>query len=250
MYQISIIEGWFSYIRWNETLLRNLINKTWLFTSTEQRAVHFHRWSVMWRLLFVCLLWARQTGLDDDGRVDRLQTHSVGLLLWVNLITAFLFDCTLFLTRTQRAVKLPLCSGWPIFLCRAAGSPAPFHNPITPKYDLKDVLYNTHSPVFIPPKVLIKFWAAHRHGPRCLLLGFLPPVGYLSVFRQLSEAKLNRLAQGFSRCAAVTNANCSRWGAGDGSGPLIHRPGKVLSCPLVVAMLLFLFCCCFLMRNL
>lgn len=234
MYQISIIEGWFSYIRWNETLLRTLSIKHDCLLQLSSVQFHFHQSSGKWRL-FVCLLWAQQARLDDDGHINRFQTHSVALLLWVNLITAFLFRCTLFLACT--AAELPLCSGWPILLCRAAGSPAPFHNPITPKYDLKDILYNTHSPVFIPPKVLIKFWAARRHDPRCLLLGFLPPVGYLSVFRQLSEAKLNRLAQGYSRRAAVTNANCSRWGAGDGSDPLIHRPGEVLSCPLVVAML-------------
>lgn len=178
------------------------------------------------------------------------KTHCVGLLLWVNLITAFLFDCTLFLTCTQRAVRLPLCSGWPIFLCRAAGSPAPFHNPITPKYDLKDVLYDTHSPVFIPPKVLIKFWAAHRHGPRCLLSGFLPPVGYLSVFRQLSEAKLNRLAQGCSRRAAVPNANSQSVGSRRWQRPTDPPPWQGSELPsgcgdAVDVHGLFLFCCFF-----
>lgn len=133
----------------------------------------------------------------------------------------FCSDCALFPACTQRVLS-------------AAGDPSSSVEQWAarlltiiqshPKYDikrLKDVPYNTHSPGFIPLKILIKFWATHRHDPGCVLLGSLPPIGYLSVFRQLSEANPNGLAQGCSRRAVVTNANCSQWGAQDGSYPLI-----------------------------
>lgn len=48
--------------------------------------------------------------------------------------------------------------------------------------------------------------------------------------RQLSEVKLNHLAQGYSCCAVVPNANYRQWGAEDGSPPpLIHHPVKCLN---------------------
>lgn len=99
--------------------------------------------------------------------------------------------------------------------------------------------YTTHvRQFFIALEALIKFWAANHHDPRRVLLGFLPPLGYLSVFRQLSEVKRNhRLAQGHSLCAVFTNANYSQWGAEDGSCPLIPHTVKFLSCPPIVATL-------------